>query len=438
MSETDRSTSGGSGGRGPGSSRAGESTADTPGDGEGAAEAGERPAPLHDLRVLSIAQFGAGPFGTTLLADLGAEVIKIENPATGGDVARYVPPTDVEGDSLYFQGFNRGKKSVAIDLREPGGRDAFEELVRVSDGLYYNLRGDLPERLGLTYDDLKHLNPALVTCSLSGFGTDGPRAGQPGYDALVQGLAGYLSMTGEPGAPPTKCGVSVVDFASGYSSVLGLVAGLLQARTTGRGRDVDVSLMDTAVSMLSYFASWHLNLGWEPERMPGSGHQSLVPARIFPTDDGWISVFCAKETFWRRLARGLGREDLLQDGRFDTFADRREHREELEAILEEAFSRKSTEEWLEVLEGEVPVAPVNTLSEALREEQVRDRGMILEVEHPEFGTMRQVAHPVKTEGVPARPEAAPELGGDTDRVLGDLCGFTEERIAELRESGAVR
>ena len=401
------------------------------GDGDG------RPAPLRDLRVLSIAQFGAGPFGTTLLADLGAEVIKIENPATGGDVARYVPPTDVEGDSLYFQGFNRGKKSVGIDLREPGGREVFEELVRVSDGLYYNLRGDLPRKLELTYDDLKHLNPALVTCSLSGFGTTGPRAEQPGYDALVQGLAGYLSMTGEPGAPPTKCGVSVVDFASGYSSVLGLVAGLLEAQRTGRGRDVDVSLMDTAVSMLSYFAAWHLNLGWEPERMPGSGHQSLVPARIFETEDGWVSVFCAKEVFWRRLAEGLGREELLEDLRFGSFADRREHREELDALLEEAFGRKTTEEWLRELEGDVPIAPVNSLADALRDEQVRAREMILEVEHPEFGTVRQVAHPVKTEGVPARPEPAPEMGGDTDRILADLCGLSGEEIEELRAEGAV-
>lgn len=422
---------GGGPGDGPGRDGAGDE-----GDGSGEEDRG-RPAPLHGLRVLSIAQFGAGPFGTTLLADLGAEVIKIENPATGGDVARYVPPTDVDGDSLYFQGFNRGKKSVAIDLRDPGGREAFEELVRVSDGLYYNLRGDLPEKLELTYGDLEHLNPALVTCSLSGFGTTGPRAGQPGYDALVQGLAGYLSMTGEPDAPPTKCGVSVVDFASGYSSVLGLVAGLLEAQRTGRGRDVDVSLMDTAVAMLSYFASWHLNLGWEPERKPGSGHQSLVPARIFPTEDGWVSVFCAKEVFWRRLAEGLGREELLEDERFRTFADRRENREELDGLLEEAFARRTTDEWLEELEGRVPIAPVRTLSEALRDEQVRAREMILEVEHPEFGTVRQVAHPVKTEGVPARPEPAPELGADTDGVLRELCGFPEERIAELRERGAV-
>ncbi|MEX0762448.1 MAG: CoA transferase [Dehalococcoidia bacterium] len=393
--------------------------------------------PLQGVRILAISQFGAGPFGTTALADMGAEVIKIEDPPAGGDVARYVPPFAIEGDSLYFQSFNRGKKSIGLDLRTAEGRQVFEDLVKVSDGVFNNLRGDLTARLGLNYEALKHLNPAIVCCSLSGFGATGPRASEPGYDAIIQGYAGYMSITGEPEGAPAKCGVSIIDFAGGYASALGLTAGLLDAARTGVGRDVDVSLMDTAVAMLSYFAAWNLNRDWEPVRTPASGHQTLVPSQNFRTADGWIVIFCAKETFWRNLAAALGLPELATDPRFATFADRYKNRNELVPPLEEEFLRRTTREWLEIMRGKVPCAPVNSVADALKDEQVLARGMIVEVEHPQYGTIREVGSPIKTSGVLDSPAPAPSLGQHTDSLLRELLGYPEERIAELRSLEAV-
>jgi crotonobetainyl-CoA:carnitine CoA-transferase CaiB-like acyl-CoA transferase len=393
--------------------------------------------PLEGLRVLTVSQFGAGPFGTQVLADLGAEVIKIEDPAVGGDVARYVPPWEIEGDSLYFQSFNRGKKSVTLDLAHPDGRAVFHDLVRVSQAVYNNVRGDLPAKLGLTYETLKAVNPAVVCCSLSGFGSTGPRAGDPGYDYLIQGYAGYMAITGEPGGPPGKCGVSVIDFAGGYASMLALMIGLWDAQRTGIGRDVEISLLDTAVSMLSYFATWTLNRDWEPLRVADSGHQTLVPSQNFRTRDGWIVVFCAKEKFWEALADATDLGALKADPRFATFADRRRHKDALLAVLGPRFRERTTADWLARLRGRVPCAPVNTVREALEDEQVRARGMIVEVDHPEYGTIREVASPVRTAGASARPAPAPRLGEHTEALLRDVLRYPETRIAALRTSGAL-
>src|ERR1051326_2737742 len=256
--------------------------------------------PLEGVRILAVSQFGAGPFATSLLADLGADVVKIEDPR-GGDSARYVSPTSAGTDDLYFQSFNRNKRSVAIDLGDPRGSAVFRRLVPSARAVYNNLRGDLPARLGLTYEALKDVNPRLVCCSLSGFGRTGPRSAQPGYDNLIQALAGYMALTGEPGGPPTKCGVSIIDFAGGYASAIGLAVALFDAERTGIGRDVDVSLLDTAVHMLNYLAIWSLNDGFEPGRIADSGHPVLVPAQNFATADGTIAVICFKEKFWERL-----------------------------------------------------------------------------------------------------------------------------------------
>jgi len=277
------------------------------------------------VRILAVSQFGAGPFGTQVLADLGAEIIKIEDPGVGGDISRYVPPYQQERDSLYFQSFNRGKKSLTLNLRHPAGQAVLQDLAKVSDAVFNNLRGDLPGKLGLTYEALKAVNPRLVCCALTGFGTTGPRAAEPAYDYLVQGYAGYMAVTGEPDGPPGKCGVSVIDFAGGYAAMVGLMVGLFDAQRTGIGRDVDVSLLDTAVSMLSYFAIWTLNRDWHPERVADSGHQTLVPAQNFPTQDGWIVIFCNKDKFWQSLVHKMGLEELARDPRFTSFPDRLEH-----------------------------------------------------------------------------------------------------------------
>jgi crotonobetainyl-CoA:carnitine CoA-transferase CaiB-like acyl-CoA transferase len=392
---------------------------------------------LDGLRIVTVSQFGAGPFGTQLLADLGAEIIKIEDPAVGGDVARQVGPFADDGDSLYFQSFNRGKKSFTLDLKHPDGQAVLHDLVRVSHAVYNNLRGDLPAKLGLTYDALKAVNPAVVCCSLSGFGATGPRAAEPAFDYLIQGYAGWMSVTGEPDGPPEKCGVSVVDFAGGYVSMGALLAGLWDAQRRGAGRDIDVSLLDTAVSMLSYFAIWTLNRPWQPDRVADSGHQSLVPAQNFPTADGWIVVFCNKAKFWEALVDALELPELVRDDRFATFADRLAHKDALVAILKARFAERTTEAWLARLRGRVPCAPVNTVAQALADPQVRARDMILEVEHPRFGLMREVASPVKTPGAITHPAPAPRLGEHTETILRTILQYDPARIAAVRASGAL-
>jgi crotonobetainyl-CoA:carnitine CoA-transferase CaiB-like acyl-CoA transferase len=394
-------------------------------------------APLENVRILALSQFGAGPFGTQVLADLGAEIIKIEDPEVGGDVSRYVPPYLAEQDSLYFQSFNRGKKSVTINLRHPDGQGVFRDLVRVSDAVFNNVRGDQPDKLGLTYAALRDVNPRIVCCSLSGFGSTGPRAAEPGYDYLIQGYAGYMAVTGEPDGPPGKCGVSVIDFAGGYAAMLALMVALFDAQRTGVGREVEVSLMDTAVSMLSYFATWTLNRDWTAGRTSDSGHQTLVPAQNFPTEDGWIVIFCAKEKFWTRLVEIMGLPDLARDPRFASFPDRLRHKKALIPLLRERFRTRSTREWLALLRGHVPCAPVNSVSEALEDEQVLAREMIIDVEHPHFGTIREVATPIKTEGVLARPAPAPRLGEHTDSILRDVLSYGDRTIAALRSKGAI-
>ncbi|MDA1258056.1 MAG: CoA transferase [Chloroflexi bacterium] len=392
--------------------------------------------PLEGVRILAISQFGAGPFGTTVLADMGAEVIKIEDPGAGGDVARYVPPFEIDRDSLYFQSFNRGKKSITLDLRTGSGRAVLHDLVGASDGVYNNLRGDLPAKLGLDYEALGVINEKVVCCSLSGFGSTGPRASEPGYDHLIQAYAGYMSITGEPEAPPAKCGVSVIDFAGGYVSVLGLMIGLFDAQRTGIGRNVDVSLLDTGIAMLSYFAAWNLNREWEPARTRNSSHQTLIPSQNFRTRDGWIVVFCAKEKFYENLVGAMGRPELATDPRFSNFAGRLENRDILIPELEKEFARRDTSDWLDDLRGTVPCAPVNSVADALQDPQVLARKMILEVEHPEYGTVRQVASPIKTDGVIERPAPGPALGQHTDEVLLDVLGYSNERVLALRSEGA--
>ena len=401
------------------------------------ADRAARRAPLQDLRVLAVSQFGAGPFGTQLLADLGAEIIKIEDPGVGGDSARPVGPYADGGDSLYFQSFNRGKKSITLDLEHPEGRRVLRDLARVAHAVYNNLRGDLPERLGLTYAQLKDVNPALVCCSLSGFGRTGPRAAEPAFDYLIQGYAGWMSVTGEPDGPPVKAGVSVVDFAGGYASMAALLAGLWDAQRTGVGRDIELSLLDTAVSMLSYYAIWTLNRDWQPARVEDSGHQSLVPAQNFPTRDGWIVIFCNKEKFWTSLVDAMGLPELARDARFATFAARLAHKAELVPLLKARFAELTTAEWLSRLRGKVPCAPVHTIAEALADAQIGARDMIVEVKHPRFGVLREVATPVKTEGAAPSLEPAPALGQHTDEILRTLLQYDPARVAALRASGAL-
>jgi crotonobetainyl-CoA:carnitine CoA-transferase CaiB-like acyl-CoA transferase len=393
--------------------------------------------PLDGVRILAFTQLGAGPYAMMLLGDLGAEIIKVEDPTIGGDEARGVPPYAAAGDSPYFQSMNRNARSLTLNLRVAEGRNLLHRLVAVCDAVYANARGDLPAKLGLDYASLHAVNPRIVCCSLSGFGKTGPRAADPGYDFLIQALAGFMALSGEPGAPPTRCGVSIADFSGGLASAVGLLAALLRARQTGRGGDVDVSLLDTAVSMLNYLAAWSLNYGFGINRLPHGAHQTLVPSQCFRTSDGHLVIMCMKEKFWRRLAERLGLGRLLEDARFRTFADRLAHRDELVEILGGVLEGRTTEEWLTTLRGHVPCAPVQSLEQALADEQVLARQMVVEVEHPQFGRLREVGCPIKIDGLEPRHAPASPLGADTDALLRGLLGMSDAEIDALRQQGAV-
>jgi crotonobetainyl-CoA:carnitine CoA-transferase CaiB-like acyl-CoA transferase len=309
--------------------------------------------------------------------------------------------------------------------------------VEVSDAVYANPRGDLPGKLGLDYASLQRVNPRLVCCCLSGFGKTGPRAADPGYDFLAQALAGFMSVTGDPDARPTRCGVSVVDFSGGLMSAVGLLIGVLRARETGVGCDVDISLLDTAISMLNYLAIWSLNTGYRLQRLADSAHQTLVPAQNFPTKDGDIVIMCMKEKFWQRFAERVELAHLTDDARFRTFQDRLTHREELIPLLKDVTRGKTTAEWLSLLRGHVPCAPVYTVEEALQDEQVLARDMVIEVEHPQFGRLREVGCPIKIDGFTPRYTAASRLGADTKDLLRSLLGMSDGEIAALRDQGAI-
>ena len=246
-----------------------------------------------------------------------------------------------------------------------------------------------------------------------------------------------MSITGEPGGPPVKAGVSIIDFAGGYAAALGLVSALLEAKSTGVGRDVDVSLLDTAISMLTYFSSWQLNSNWEPTREPNSSHQTLVPAQNFQTSDGWIAIFCAKEHFWRNLAELIGMPHLIEDQRFNSFKSRYENRKELVEILSKQLVQKSTEKWLSQFQGRVPAGPVNTIEQALSEKQVHARGLVASVEHPSLGITRQVVSSIATDGSNQALTPGPALGENTDDLLSDLLSLNPDQIKKLRDQGAV-
>lgn len=393
--------------------------------------------PLEDVRIVALEQYGAGPFGSVHLADLGAEVIKIGDPATAGDVGRYVPPFAEGEDSLFFETFNRNKRSLSLDVTAPAGREVLEDLVRVSDVVYSNLRGDVPERLRIRYDDLAHLNPRIVCVSLTGFGMTGPRRAEPGYDYILQGIAGWMSLTGEPDAPPAKSGLSLVDYCGGFVAAIALLAGVHAARRDGRGMDCDLSLFDTAINLLTYPAVWHLNRGFAPERTARSAHPSLVPFQLFPTADGWVVVGCAKEKFFARLAEAIGRGDLIADDRFRDFDARRRNRDALVTILDEAFETRTTDAWIKLLtEAGVPCGPVNTVDEALREPHTEARGMIIESEHPRFGRVRQPASPVRVGDAPTHHRRAPQRGEDAGAILRSLLGYDDASVERLRAAGA--
>lgn len=395
------------------------------------------PLPLDGVRILAVEQYGAGPFGTMFLADQGAEVIKIENPNTGGDFSRDIGPFYFTPEhSEFFHAYNRNKKSLSLDLSKPEGMAVFHDMVKHVDAVASNLRGDVPDKLGLDYETLGAINPKIICAHLSAYGRTGPRNNWPGFDYLMQAEAGFFSLTGEPDTPPSRFGLSIIDQMTGLSMAYALLAGVLGAQKTGKGRDMDVSLFDVALSNLAYPGTWYLNEGHVLGRLPRSAHPVVTPCQAYKTGDGWIYIMCNKEKFWPALCEVLGREEWASDPRFSCFDDRTAHRPLIQEMLEGEFAKKTTAEWMELFAGKVPASPINDVKQALENPFVQDHGRVSTFHLEGYGDYRMISSPVKSGGSETPVNPAPALGQHTDELLGGI-GYDAERLDALRKAKAI-
>ena len=392
---------------------------------------------LDGLIVLDLSRILAGPYATQMLADLGAEVWKVESP-WGDDTRRWGPPFQ-EGESAYFLSTNRGKKSLAVNLKDPRGQRIVRRLAERADVLVENFKaGDLA-RYGLDYPSLAEVNPRLVYASITGFGQTGPRAAEPGYDAALQGMTGIMSVTGDPDGPPMKVGVAWIDVLTGLTAALGILAALREREISGRGQHLDLALFDVGVAAMVNQAQAYLMTGLAPKRM-GNAHPQIVPYQAFEASDKWFILAVGNDTQYRRLVEAIGRPDLWEDARYRTNAGRVEHRSELVAELARVFKTRSRAEWLELLRGAgVPVTPVNDVGEALADPQAEARGLLWEVAHPKLGSTPLLASPLQhMDRTPARPAGPPPLlGQHTREVLTGALGMDEEEVRALAEEGVL-
>jgi crotonobetainyl-CoA:carnitine CoA-transferase CaiB-like acyl-CoA transferase len=391
--------------------------------------------PLAGIRVLAIEQFGAGPYGSMYLAELGAEVIKIENRATGGDPSRQSGAVTLDcDDSAYFQAFNLSKKSVTINLKDSEGRKIFEKLVETADVVWNNLRGSQPAKLGLDYDTLKHIKPTIICTHISAYGRDNDRADWPGYDYLMQAECGFLGLTGEPESPPSRFGLSMIDFMTGVVAALGCVSALLGRDRQG-GRDVDVSLFDVALHQLTYPGTWYMNHGIETERVARSAHPYNTPVQLFKTADGWIFLMCMTQKFWELLAELIEHPELKADPRFVSMSDRAANREALTKELDAILSTQTTDHWFGILQTNIPVAPVNTLSEALDNPFVASNGMRQTLSHRTVGEYQALSNPIKLDNRRLSTGCGNGLGADNDTVLAQELSI--EDLEALQAKGTI-
>jgi len=395
-----------------------------------------RAGALAGLTVLDLSRVLSGPFATMTLADLGADVVKIEQPGTGDDTRQWGPP--FQGDeAAYFLSVNRNKRSLAVDLKSADGLALVRDLARRADVVVENFRPGTAARLGLGYDDLAAENPGLVYASISGYGQTGPDSHRAGYDAIAQARSGIMSVTGEADGPPVRVGVSSADLVAGMWAVIGILAALRERDRSGQGQWVDISLLDGSVSWLTYVASGYFATGTRPPRY-GSAHPTIAPYQGFATKDGDLMLAVGNDAIWRRFASVAGLADLLEDPRFTTNPLRVEHRDELLPLVADAMAARTSVEWVEVLDAAgVPVGPIQTVDEVVTDPQVLARGMIGEVKHPTAGTVRTIGCPVRLTATPPQVRTAPPLlGQHTDDVLAEL-GVDQERLVALRASGAV-
>ena len=392
--------------------------------------------PLQDIRVLDFTRVLAGPSAALALADLGAEVIKIEPPGTGDETRTFPPFRD--GESHYFLSINRGKKSIVVDLKTEAGIALVKELAAKCDVLIENYRPGVMDRLGLGYDTLSAINPKLIYCAISGFGMTGPLRDRPSFDIVMQALSGALSVNGERGAMPTKLGIPLGDLVGGINGPIGILAALHERSQTGRGRLIDVSLLDGMLGMLGYLAQLAYFNGRDPEPQ-GCEHPNLVPYGRFPARDGAIIVACLTNAFWARISKALAHPEWAQDARFDSLEKRRDQRELVNAMISDVTRQHSVDELVALFEKfEVPHAPVLGVTEALSQPQAIAREMVVEVEHRKLGKLPIVNRPIKfPESAQPVPTAPPVLGQHTDEILSSVLGLDAERIEQLRAAKVV-
>ena len=397
--------------------------------------------PLEGVRILELSQAIAGPFAARTLGDLGAEVIKIEQPGVG-DMSRRMGPHFLGGESAYYLNFNRNKRGITLDLRMPEGREVFYRLVRVSDAVFDAFRPAVLPRLGLDYDSLKRANPTVISCSLSAFGQEGPYRDRPGFDGIVQAMGGGMSVTGHEGQPPVFMGFPVGDLVGGYVAALGIASALYNRQATGQGRRLDVSLLDVQIALQGHLGQFYLVSGEVPKPI-GSSHPANLPVGAYQAGDGkYLQVHCASQEFAQRLlelmaAEVAGLEGLPSDSRFATQSTRIANRQALDRLLSDAFRTKPREEWVALCETwNVPCGPVNNIAEALSDPQVLMRDMVVEMNHPVAGRYKTAGNPIKSQA-PDTFQAPPTLGQDTEEVLGGLLGYSSSEIKSLREAEAV-
>ena len=406
------------------------------------------PGPLSHIRVLDLSRVLAGPWAGQNLADLGAEVIKVERPKFGDDSRTYGPPWIKDGagrdtkDSAYFTSANRGKKSITLNISKPEGQKLVRELVRVSDVLIENYKfGDLA-RYGLAYDDLKQINPRLIYCSVTGFGQTGPYREHPGYDFMIQGMGGMMSVTGEPdGAPgggPQRAGVPVADIITGMYATIAICAAVAHRAETGVGQQLDLALLDSQIALLAYQNTNYFATGKPPKRI-GNLHPNIVPYQPFKTADGDVILACGNDNLFRKFCEAAGCAEIADDPRFAGNGKRVENRAELTRLLQAVFAKRSTREWVELLEAAgVPNGPINDVAQVFEEPQVKARGIKVELDHPVAGKLATVASPMRFSATPVEYKLAPPvLGQHTEEVLRGLLKLDEGAIARLRAEGIV-
>lgn len=393
-------------------------------------------APLSGVRVLDLTRVLAGPFCAMILGDMGAEVIKIEEPGKGDDTRSW--PPFVGGESTYFMSINRSKKSLTLNLKAPEGRELLKKLVRKSDVVLENFRTGTMERLGLGYATLAKVNPRLVYCAVSGFGESGPEAARAGYDLVVQAESGVMDITGFPDGPPVKVGTSIADLVAGMSAAHGVTLALLARTRTRRGQKVEIGMLDAMAALLTYQSGIYFGTGQRPTRR-GNAHPSIVPYEVFRAADGYLVLGVANNSLWERCCIALERHDLVRDPRYATEAARVEHRDTLVPLLNEILGARSADDWMKRFEAAgVPAGRIRSVAEVCESEHLKARDMIVTLPHPGAGQVTVMGVPIRLHGTPGRASVPPPvLGQHTDAILRSLLALKPARIEQLRAAGVV-